>query len=268
MANIHCPEPFILVRVAGLELRRMCNEFQLRLNFNADWWNHAGAVDVPIEWRMAAPNRPLNQPFKPTDRAPVLRPIDPGDPAAGLEAVDMRWWLVPFFHKGPTSAWRSMCTNATVETVDTAPSFREPYRRRRALVPITSFIEYDEPPGWKKGKPKRRWEVSWEARGPFDQVRYFAGVWDRASPADYPDGLESMAFITGPPGPDVGQVHDRQPAVLTFDEGMRWLALDGPGKAGLGWRKADAADGSWEVAAPAACGYRVAERPRELEVEA
>lgn len=79
----------------------MCNEFQLRLDFGAGWWNYAGDVKAPFHWRMTASNRPLNQPFKPTNRVPPIRPVDPIDPAAGLEVVEMRWWLVPCFHKGP-----------------------------------------------------------------------------------------------------------------------------------------------------------------------
>ncbi len=231
----------------------MCNEYQVRVNFT-DWWKVRGAGRTPIEPRDPPSNRPLNHPIKPTNRAPMLRPIDPANPAAGLESADRRWWLIPFFHKGPVLAWKSMCTNARLETVDTAPAFREAYKHRRALLPITSFIEYDEPAGWKKGMPKRRWEVTWTPTHPFDEVRYFAGLWDRSTPSDLSEPLESFAFITGPPGPDVAAVHDRQPAVLTFEQGMRWLQLDGPGKNDLA------------TATPAGA-YTLTERARELDFE-
>lgn len=228
------------LRPAGLDLNRkprnpgdMCNEYQLKLNFGADWWNAVGDKRVPFHWRSAPSNRPLDVPFKPTNRAPMIRAIDAADPAAGLECIDTRWWLVPFFHKGPVSAWKSMCTNAKIETVDTAPTFRDAYKRRRALIPLTSFIEYDEPPGWKNGMRKRRWDVSWEPKDQFDQVRYFAGLWERSNPTDLTEPLESFAFITGPPGSDVAPLHDRQPAVLTLEQGMEWLRLDRPGKAVL-----------------------------------
>jgi putative SOS response-associated peptidase YedK len=230
----------------------MCNEFQLRLDFGNWWFTHGRGERIPIRRNEPTSNRPLDQPLKPTNRATMLRPVDPADPAAGLESVDRRWWMVPFFHKGPASAWKSICTNARIETVDTAPAFREAYRRRRALIPITSFIEYDEPPGWKKGHPKRRWEITWAPTDDFDQVRYLAGIWDRANPTDVTEPLESFAFVTGPPGAAVGAVHDREPAVLTFDQGMDWLRLDGPGKAAL-------------ITATPAETYQVSERPRELD---
>lgn len=206
--------------------------------------------DVPLAWRDAEPARAPGEPFKPTGRAALLRPTDPRDPAAGLEGLDLRWWLTPWFHKGPLAAWKTVTTNAPVETVDTAPTFREAYRSRRALVPLTSFVVYEQPPGWRKGSPKRRWEVTWEPADAHDTIRYFAGLWDRATPSDLDGSLESFAILTGPPGPDIAPVHDRQPVVLTLAQGLDWLRLDGPGKAGL------------TTHTPAGT-YRLAERPRD-----
>jgi len=229
----------------------MCNELQLRVDFGSLWDEHANDRP-PLRHRDPPRNRPLDEPYRPTDRATMLRAIDPADPGAGLACVTRRWWLVPYFHKGALRNWRNLCINAAIETVDTSPAYRQAYGRRRALIPITSFIEYDEPPGWKKGRPKRRWEATWDPVDAFDRVRYFAGLWDRSTPSDMTEPLESFAFITGPPGPDVGAVHDRQGAVLTFDEGLEWLRLDGPGKSTL-------------VTATPPGTYRLTERPRELD---
>jgi len=80
-------------------------------------------------------------------------------------------------------------------------------------------------------------------------VRFFAGIWDECRPADMDEPLQSFAFITGPNGPDVAHIHDRQPVVLTLEQGLEWLKLDGPGKAGL---ITDTPGGS----------YQVDERPR------
>jgi len=210
----------------------MCNEYQLKLNRGA-YDVTFRQVGIPFAWADAEPNRDLADPYRPTNRAPVIRPVDPAHPMAGLEGVERRWWLVPHFHRGPVSDWKSMCTNARIETVDTAPTFREAYRLRRALIPLTSFFEYDAPPGWKKGQPKRRWEVSWMSQGSTDQVRFFAGLWDVSRPSDMAEPLESFTFVTGPNGPDVAAIHDRQPVVLTLEQGLEWLDPDGPGKGGL-----------------------------------
>jgi putative SOS response-associated peptidase YedK len=210
----------------------MCNEFQNRIK-RGEYADAFSQIKIPMHWADPEPNRDPDDPVRPTNRAAMIRPVDPANPRAGLEGVERRWWMIPYFHKAPVSAWKSMCTNARIETVDTTPAFREAYKRRRALIPVSSFIEYDEPPGWKKGQPKRRWEVSWTPTSEADKVRFFAGIWDRAHPSDLAEPIESFAFVTGPPGPEVGAVHDRQPALLTLEQGLEWLDLSGPGKAAL-----------------------------------
>lgn len=229
----------------------MCNEYQQRVKRGL-YDDAFSQINVPLTWNDPEPNRHPDRPYKPTNRAPMIRALEPANPGAGLEGVERRWWMVPFFHKGPVSGWKAMCTNARLETLDTTAAFGEAYKRRRALIPVSSFIEYDEPPGWKRGQPKRRWEVTWDVAEPVAGVRFFAGLWDRANPADQEEPLESFAFVTGPPGPDVGAVHDRQPALLTVEQGMAWLGLDGPGKAAL-------------VTETPAGTYRLMERPREAE---
>jgi putative SOS response-associated peptidase YedK len=204
--------------------------------------------NLALAWRDPEPQRPAGEPVKPTSRATLLRAADPADPAAGLEGLELRWWLTPYFHKGPLAAWTTLTANAPIETVDTSPAFREAYRARRALVPLTSFIVYEQPKGWRKGSPKPRWEVSWPLADAHDQVRYFAGLWDRATPSDLDAPLDSFAILTAPAGPDLARVHDRQPVVLTLAQGLDWLRLDGPGKA---------------VPETPAGTYRLAQRPRE-----
>ena len=159
----------------------MCNEYQHRVK-RGDYWDQFAQIKIPIQWAGGESNLPLDRPIRPIDRAPMIRAIDLANPEAGLEGSEQRWWLVPFFHKGKVGNWKAMCTNARLETFHTTSAFREPYKRRRTLIPVTSFIEYDEPPGWKKGDPKRRWEISWEPRNEHDRVRYFAGLWDTAHP--------------------------------------------------------------------------------------
>jgi putative SOS response-associated peptidase YedK len=184
-------------------------------------------LGLPLRWADAASSRPIAEPIRPTDRATMIRPVDPDNPRRGLEGADVRWWMTPYFHKGELRSWKTMSTNAGVETVDTSPTFREAYKARRALIPVTSFIEYSEPPGWKKGQPKTRHEITW----PGGDIRYFAGLWDHSTPSDMPDGLTSFCFITGPCSPDVAPIHDRTPVILTLEQGLEWLDLNGGGKA-------------------------------------
>lgn len=206
----------------------MCIEFHLRTHPGEDLRRFEAA---PVFWIDTPPARGRDEPVRPTDLAFMIRPTDPADPGRGLEGVTRRWWMVPAFHKGPVAAWKTLCANAEIEALDASPLFREAYAGRRALVPLTSFIAYEEPPGWRKGQPKRRWEATWTPSDSTDQVRYFAAIWDRAETADGP--LESFAIVTGPAGADIAGLQDSQPAVLTLAQGLAWLKLDGPGKTGL-----------------------------------
>ena len=52
----------------------MCNEYQLRLKFDASVIRHE---KIPIRWPDPASNRPLDRPFRPTNRAPMLRAVRP-----------------------------------------------------------------------------------------------------------------------------------------------------------------------------------------------
>ncbi len=211
----------------------MCNEYQLRVR-RADHDVAFRGAGLEILWLDAEPNRPPDRPFCPTDRAPILRQCARG----GLEGLEARWWLVPGFYRGPLSDWKAMCTNARIETAATTASFRDAVRTGRCLAPVTAVFEYDAPPGWRKGQPKRRWEVSWPADDSSGPVRFMAGLCARSRPADLPEGLDSFAVITRPAGADMSRIHDRQPVILTLAEGLAWLdrggldALPGPGPGG------------------------------------
>jgi hypothetical protein len=54
----------------------------------------------------------------------------------------VRWGLVQYWAKDPKITYRTI--NARVETVVTAPSYREAFKRRRCLIPAGGFYE------WKK----------------------------------------------------------------------------------------------------------------------
>lgn len=237
----------------------MCNEFHLRKQ-RGEFVDGFSQLKIPLRWADDHPNRPLNRPFKPNSRATVIRPVDPASPTTGVEGVEMSWWFVQadWTDTMKASFKERTRTNAMVEYVITAKAWREAYRTSRCLIPLTSYIEYDEPPGYtgKKGELKRRWEITW----PGGDVRYFAGLWAKSYPADMPEGIETFGFLTGPPGPDFADprldtgkpLHHRQARVLTLEEGLQWLDLAGAGSAP-------------HIAPPPAGSVILTPRPRELE---
>lgn len=165
---------------------------------------------------------------RPTNTLPVLRPIDPAAPAAGVEVADMRWWMVPFFHKGPdVKAWKAMCTNARAEEIKTKATFREPYKKRRGVVVVDGFYEWTQ----KAETPKPRWLIE-RADG---EPMIFPIVWDRWNSPEGP--VDSYALLTTAAGPGMlapdpahnnpahGLLHDRQPVILEPEEVLPWLDL-------------------------------------------
>ena len=66
----------------------------------------------------------------------------------------LQWGLIPYWAKDPKMAYKTI--NARVETVDTAPSYRQAFKKRRCLIPVDGFYE------WKKvvgGTPSSRLEA-------------------------------------------------------------------------------------------------------------
>src|SRR6266851_3948752 len=107
--------------------------------------------------------------------------VCPTDPADTIvlndgqhELVEMRWGLIPYWWSKPLKELRLATFNARVETVTTKPFFREPFKKKRCLMPVSGYYEWEDTPGdhWLNGnmgvdelKPAsndylQRWAVS------------------------------------------------------------------------------------------------------------
>ncbi len=161
-------------------------------------------IRIPIVFKDGAvPNLEPREHIRPTNIARIIRPLDPSDPFVGVELVDARWWLTPFFHKKGVKDWKPMCTNARAETVATTATFREAFRRRRCLVPATHFFEWTGERGAK---------TMWRFSKAGADIFCFPGLWDVAETTD--GRIGSFTIVTTSPGPDCAPYHNRQPVVL------------------------------------------------------
>ena len=112
------------------------------------------------------------------DPLPDLRArhnIAPTQPVAAVRGSEQRYWnelrwgLVPYWAKDISIGNRMI--NARAETVATKPAYREPFARRRCLIPADGFYEWQR----VQGAGKQPYYLHLVDERPFA----FAGFWDR-----------------------------------------------------------------------------------------
>jgi len=144
----------------------------------------------------------------PTQPAPVVRPGQDG----GREGAMLRWGLVPFWADDPSIGGRLI--NARADGVRTKPSFRAAFAKRRCLVPISGFYEWQAVEGSRRKQP---FWIGRKDRQPFA----LAGLWernDKAGPA-----LETFTIITTDANALLRPLHDRMPVILDPARQGEWL---------------------------------------------
>ena len=144
----------------------------------------------------------------PTQPVAVIRQVAGGH---ARKASAMRWGLIPSWTTDSTGAVRSI--NARAETAASKPSFRDPLRTQRCLIPADAFYEWRRVAGEKQ---PFCFEVG------LADVFAFAGLWDRwVGPGG--EVLETCTILTTTPNDLLVDVHDRMPAILRAEEYDRWL---------------------------------------------
>lgn len=152
----------------------------------------------------------------PTKLAPVVR----RHPQTGERNLDLlRWGLVPNWTKDLKGARQPI--NARSETAATAPMFRDALQRRRCLVPIDAFYEWQA-----EGKTKIPFAVA-RADG---QPMVAAGLWEGWRS---PDGeiLRTYTILTTAACEVLRHLHERMPVIL---EPLHWAAWLGEQEDGAG----------------------------------
>ncbi len=131
------------------------------------------------------------------------------------KVVPMRWGLHPHWKKTPPEG-RPMF-NARVETADEKPSFRTPFRRRRCLIPLNGWYEWDRYEG-----AKRPFFIH-EKNSDFTVA---AGLWDQWR-VDEGITLLSATMLTTAAEGEMKHLHHRMPVRLDEAEWDNWMDWDG-----------------------------------------
>lgn len=153
-----------------------------------------------------------------------------------------RWGLVPSWAKDISIGARLI--NARAETVAEKPSFRNSFARRRVIVPMDGFYEWQ--PAGSPRTPKQPYFVH-RADG---QPLAAAGLWSAWRDPSVADEsaawLHSCALVTTSANALMAPVHDRMPVVLEPGDWAEWLDPSNDDVAGLAGLLRPAADGVLE----------------------
>jgi len=131
---------------------------------------------------------------------------------AGPEMALVQWWLLPPWSKERYIGYSTF--NAKAETVATAASFREPFKRRRCLIPASGFYEWSVIPGERQKQP-------WFIHAVASDYLAFAGIWDRWQQGE--QVVESCSVIVTEPNGVMRPIHNRMPVILAPDDFDTWL---------------------------------------------
>jgi putative SOS response-associated peptidase YedK len=145
----------------------------------------------------------------PTNVMPIIRPA-----GNGRELLRAGWGLVPYWLKPDQLGKQPFSTiNARSDRVQTAPTYREPFKKRRCLVPASGWYE------WQKidAKTKRPFHFTPKAT-PFA----FGGVYD-VWKGDGKAPITSFAIVTTAAAPSTAPYHDRMPLVIEGGQFEDWM---------------------------------------------
>lgn len=159
---------------------------------------------------MAHPG-PDNFNAAPTEMITVLRLSETGEP----QLVPLRWWLTPYWTKAPSAKYSMF--NAKSETAHKSPAFREPFKKRHCVVPVSGFYEWTR----RNGQKLPYYITPQEVPG-----LLLAGLWDRWTNRDTGEVIESFAVLTAAATQAMEFVHHRQPVMLSLAQAHSWLDSD------------------------------------------
>jgi putative SOS response-associated peptidase YedK len=150
-------------------------------------------------------NRP-NYNVAPTQMIPTI--LNDGE----ITKLDqLKWGLIPPWAKNEKIAYTTI--NARAETVAEKPAFRNAIKRKRCLIPASSFFE------WKKvGADKQPMRILLKNENIFSM----AGIYETWRD---PEGnvINSCSIITTTPNELMADIHDRMPVLLKKEDEDLWL---------------------------------------------
>lgn len=144
----------------------------------------------------------------PGQNALILRQASGGQEK---ELALLKWGLVPFWAQDPARFKKLI--NARAETLASKPSFKEAYKKRRALVPVSGFYEWKEERGAKQPYYITRRN---------QELFSVAALWEKWQQEE--ERLETFTIITTAAKGPVSALHTRMPAIISKENYACWLS--------------------------------------------
>jgi len=145
--------------------------------------------------------------------------IAPTDPAAVVVQREdhraitaFRWGLIPNWSETPKTG--NKLFNARAETIDRTPAFRYAFGKRRCLVPVDRFYE------WQRTDSTR---TAYAVAGTDGKPLALAGLWAGWKDPDTGEVIRSFTIVTTGPNAIMRPIHNRMPVVIPESAWDRWL---------------------------------------------
>lgn len=138
---------------------------------------------------------------------------------AEQELQNFRWGLIPFWVKDEKQAdeIKRVTLNARANTIFQKPSFREPIRSKRCLVPSTGYFEWRH-----EGDRKIPYYIYLKDESIFSM----AGIYDEWLEKKTGEIIKTFSIITTEANPLTDYIHNtkhRMPAILNQEDEEKWL---------------------------------------------
>ncbi len=130
--------------------------------------------------------------------------------------TSFRWGLIPSWAKEKKIGAKTF--NARSETAADKPMFRSSFTKRRCIIPVDGFYE-------------------WERRGDKGKLPHFifgadkkplpaAGLWSTWKDQETDELLRTCTILTGTPNGLIEKLHDRMPVIMPENDWAAWLDPD------------------------------------------
>lgn len=135
------------------------------------------------------------------------------------EIQSFKWGLIPFWVKDDKQAdeIKRMTLNARADTLFSKPSFREPIKSKRCIIPSTGYFEWRHEGGKK---------IPYYIFLKDEEIFSMAGIYDTWLDKTTGEVVNTFSIITTDANPLTDYIHNtkhRMPAILSQEDEEKWI---------------------------------------------